>query len=71
MKIPVLGSLFNRVASLQLVYKEAPVQLLWYEFHDTFKNTFFMEHLGAIGSEYAPSFRIFSTRKMSAAVASS
>ena len=54
--------------AFNLFRKETPARLFSCEFYEIFKNTCFLEHLRATCSEYAPSFRIFSTRKMSAAV---
>ena len=45
MKTLVSESLFNKVAGLQLYYKEAPAQVFSYEYCEIFRNTYTEKHL--------------------------
>ena len=50
---PVLGSLFNKVAGLKACnfIEETPTQVVFCEYCEIFKNTYFEEHLQMAASE--------------------
>ena len=60
-QIPVLESLFNKVASLKAYnfIKKTPTQVLSCEICQIFRNTYFEEHLGTTASANAYKFQIF------------
>ena len=51
MKTLASESLFNKVAGLQLYYKEAPAQVFSYEYCEIFRNTYTWKHLSTAAWE--------------------